>query len=346
MKRLVLVILSIVILMSSCTKTEDKLKVYNWGDYIDEDIISNFTEEYGIEVSYETYGSNEDLYVKIKNSGEAYDVIFPSEYMASKMIKEGLLYKYDIESLSNYKNMADSFKNLPYDENNEYCVPYFWGTMGLLYNKNLVDEEDMNSFACIFDEKYKGQIFLFDAQRDVIGLGLKYLGYSLNSKNEAELNEAKKLMTKQKRYLKAYAEDNMKSFMLLEEGAIGYTDSGVAFLIITEEGPENFGYKIPKEGSNLWVDLMCIPASSRHKEEAKLFINYLMREDVAQKNLEYIQYPSPLKTVTNPLPDDPELWDSLQATKEEIARCEVYTDLGDFTKKYNDAWIYIKANDE
>ncbi len=346
MKKLLLIITVTMLLFTACTKTEDKLKVYNWGDYIDESIISDFTEEYGIEVTYETYGSNEDLYVKIKNSGEAYDVIFPSEYMASKMMSEGLLHKYDIESLPNYKNMADSFKNLPYDENNEYCVPYFWGTMGLLYNKNLVNEEDMDSFACIFDDKYKGQIFLFDAQRDVIGLGLKYLGYSLNTKDESELDEAKKLMTRQKEFLRAYANDNMKSLLLLEEGSIGYTDSGAAFQIIAEEGIENYGYKIPKEGSNLWVDLMAIPENSRHKEEAKLFINYLLREDVAQKNLDYVQYPSPLKTAKNPIPDDPKLWETLQATEEEIARCEVYTDLGNFTKKYNDAWIYIKANDE
>lgn len=344
MKKLIVIMMVFVFLFSSCAKRSDAINVYNWGDYIDESILDDFEKEYGIKVNYQTYGSNEDLYVKIKNAKEAYDVVFPSEYMASKMINEDLLYEYDVTELENYKNISSNFRNLDYDKHSRYCIPYFWGTMGLVYNKNMVDEKDMESFASIFDDKYKEEVFMFDAQRDVIGVGLKMLGYSLNTRNMDELDEAKKLMTAQKKYVRAYVTDNMKSLMLSSEGAIGYTDSGAAFQIIFEGGEENFGYKIPKEGSNLWIDVMVIPKNAKHKESAKLFINYLMREDVAQKNMNYVQYASPLKTAQNPLEDNKELWDKFQPTDEQMKRCEVYTDLGENTKDYNQAWIYIKAN--
>ncbi len=345
MKKLSIMLLCLAFVFTGCSEQKEGINVYNWGDYIDEEILEDFENEYGIHVNYETYGSNEDLYVKIKNTGEAYDVVFPSEYMASKMIAEGLLYKFDTEALSNFKNLDDGFKNMDYDKNNEYTVPYFWGTMGLVYNKDLVDEADMTSFDCLFDDKYKGEVFLFEAQRDVLAVGLKILGYSLNTKSIDELNEARDLMTEQKKVLRAYLNDNMKTMMLLEEGAIGYTDSGAAAAIVDEGGDDKFGYSIPKEGSNMWVDVMAIPANAKHKEEAKLFIDYLMREDVAQKNLDYVQYSSPIKTVEIPDGVDEEIWEKFQASPEEQARCEVYTDLGDFTKEYSDAWMYIKAHD-
>ncbi len=344
MKKILLLALSILLICTGCTTESKTLNVYNWGDYIDTSILKDFENETGIKVNYEMYASNEDLYIKVKKSGEAYDVIFPSDYMISKMISEDLLYEYDVTELENYKNIKDEFRGLDFDKNNRYSVPYFWGTMGLIYNKNYVDEKDVESWDCLFNDKYKDNILLYDAQRDVLGIGFKKLGYSLNSKNPNELKEAKELMARQKKFTRAYVTDNMKTFLLSGEGVIGYTDSGAAFQVIYEGGEENFGYKIPKEGSNLWVDSMVIPKNSRHKEEAKKFIDFISRADVAQKNLEYVQYSSPNKETGNPLEEDEaELWNEFQPNITEIKNCEVYLDLGDYTKYFNDAWVYLKC---
>ncbi len=333
-----------VLFLSSCTDNSDMLHVYNWGDYIDEDIIRDFEKETGIKVNYEMYASNEDLYVKIKNSGASYDVIFPSDYMISKMINDNLLYEYDVTQLENYNNILDKFKNLEFDKNNKYSVPYFWGTMGIIYNKTMVDEDDMKSWDCIFNEKYKNDILMYNAQRDVLGIGFKKLGYSLNSTDKNELNEAKNLMAKQKNNLRAYVTDNMKPLMLSGEAAIGITDSGAAFQIIYEDEDNNFGYSIPEEGTNLWIDSMVIPKNSKHKEQAKIFINYMIRHDVAQKNTEYVQYYSPIKDIGNIIEDDDDRWIEFQPTEQELNRCEVYVDLVDFTQEYIDAWNYVKAS--
>ncbi len=329
--------------ITACTDNSDMLHVYNWGDYIDEELIREFEDETGIKVNYEMYASNEDMYVKIKNSGASYDVIFPSDYMISKMISENLLYEYDVTELENYKNISDKFKNLEFDKNNRYSVPYFWGTMGIIYNKTMVDEDDMQSWDCLFDEKYKDNIMMFDAQRDVLGIGLKKLGYSLNSTDLNELNEAKLLMAKQKNYLRAYVTENMKPLILSGEAAFGITDSGAAFQIIYEDEDGIFDYSIPKEGTNLWIDSMVIPKNSKHKEQAKQFINFMTRHDIAQRNTEYIQYFSPLNDIGNILEDGDDRWINFEHTPEELERCEVYIDLGDFTEQYIEAWNYVKA---
>ncbi len=340
-------VVMLVMLFTACSSVEtgDTLKVYNWGDYIDEELINKFEEETGVKVSYEMYASNEDLYVKLKSTGESYDVLFPSDYMVSKMIKDDMLYAFDASTLSNYKNVDEKFKNLDYDKDNKYSVPYFWGTMGLVYNKNMVDEEDMKSWDCLFDEKYKEDMLIYDAQRDVMSIGFKKLGYSLNSTDPKELEEVKELMANQKEYVRAYVTDNMKALMLSGEAAIGFTDGGDAFQIMYEGGTENFGYSIPIEGSNMWVDAMVIPKNSKNKENAKKFINFLLREDIAQQNLEYVQYSSPMKTATNPLEEGDTFWLDFQPSAEEIARCEVYTDIGDMGKEFSEAWLYIKTSD-
>ncbi len=344
MKKLFVLLLSVLLCfaMTACSDTKESIAVYNWGDYIDESILDDFEAETGIKVNYEMYASNEDLFVKINSSGDAYDVVFPSDYMVSKMVKADLLYEYDVESLENYKNIADNFKNLAYDPDNKYSVPYLWGTMGIVYNKTMVDAEDVKSLNCLFDEKYKDNILLYDAQRDVMAIGFKKLGYSLNSTDKKEIDEVKELMAEQKKNVRAYVTDNMKVLMLSGEAAIGFTDSGDAFQIIYEGGSDTYGYSIPQEGSNMWVDAMVIPKNAKNKEAAKKFIDYMLREDVAQKNLEYVQYSSPNKTVKNPLEEGDNSWVDFQPTEEEISRLEVYTDIPE-DAGYGEAWLFIKT---
>ncbi len=326
--------------LTGCGEKKPVLNVYNWGDYIDDTIIEQFEEEYGISVNYEMYASNEDLYVKLKQGATSYDVVFPSDYMVQKLIKEDLLLKYEPNTLGNYKNISDEFKNLAYDENNEYSVPYLWGTMGIVYNKDMVDEADMDSWDALFSDKYKDMILLYDTQRDIIGMALKKLGYSINTKNPSELAEAKELIIKQKELVSAYVGDNLKNLMLSEEAAIALDDSGDALQIIVEGGSDKFGYKVPKEGSNIWVDAMVIPKNSEHAESAKKFIDFMCRKDVATKNVNYVMYSTPNKAVDGEIID---ILKNIKPTQNELDKSEVYVDLGDFIEEYNKAWVEIKA---
>lgn len=343
----VLILLLMTILMISATACGEKqvvLNVYNWGDYIDETILDDFEEEYNIKVNYEMFASNEDMYVKIKQGGTHYDVAFPSDYMIEKMVKEDLLVAFDTSSLENYKHIGEKFKSLPYDAENKYSVPYLWGTVGLIYNKDLVDEADMMSWDALFDEKYNGQILMYDSQRDSLAVAFKKLGYSLNSTDPKELEEAKQLLIKQKPLILAYVTDNVKDLMLSEEAAIGVDYSGDAFQIILEGGTDKFGYSVPQEGSNMWFDAMVIPKGAEHVEEAKLFIDYMSRPDVALKNVEYVQYSTPNVAIMDDLSDELRAIPYAYPTDEELDNCEVFVDPGAFVEAYNKAWVEIKAN--
>lgn len=329
---------------TACGEKQVVLNVYNWGDYIDETILDDFEEEYNIKVNYEMFASNEDMYVKIKQGGTHYDVAFPSDYMIEKMVKEDLLVEFDTSSLENYKHIGEKFKGLPYDAENKYSVPYLWGTVGLIYNKELVDEADMMSWNALFDEKYNGQILMYDSQRDSLAVAFKKLGYSLNSTDPKELEEAKQLLIKQKPLILAYVTDNVKDLMLSEEAAIGVDYSGDAFQIILEGGTDKFGYSVPQEGSNMWFDAMVIPKGAEHVEEAKLFIDYMSRPDVALKNVEYVQYSTPNVAIMDDLSDELRAIPYAYPTDEELDHCEVFVDPGAFVEAYNKAWVEIKAN--
>lgn len=347
MLKKVLLFMLLVVLMATTTACGDKqvvLNVYNWGDYIDESILSDFEEEYGIKINYELFASNEDMYVKIKQGGTKYDVAFPSDYMIEKMVREELLEPFDATTIENYKNIDEKYKGLAYDPENKYSVPYLWGTVGLIYNKNLVDEEDMDSWDALFSEKYSGQILMYDSQRDALAVAFKKLGYSLNSKDPKELEEAKQLLISQKDVLLAYATDNIKDLLLSEEAALAVDYSGSAFQLIFEGGTDTFGYSVPKEGSNLWVDGMVIPKGAKHMEEAKLFIEYMCRPDVALKNVEYVQYATPNAAIMDDLSDNLKSLPGAYPSAEELEACEVFVDPGTFIEEYNKVWIEVKAN--
>lgn len=281
---------TVIFIMTGCGQSKPTLKVYNWGDYIDESIFKDFEEEYGIRIIYDTFATNEDMYIKIKAGGSDYDVAFPSDYMIERMISEDLLYEINYNNIPNYKYIGDEFKNFSYDPTNGYSVPYMWGTVGIIYNTTMVDDT-VDSWDILWNEKYAKQILMLDSQRDSIGITLKKLGYSLNTKNVDELEAAKDALIEQKPLVLAYVGDEVKDKMIAGEAALAVVWSGDA-VYMNWENPD-LEYAIPKEGSNLWFDAMVIPKTSKNKENAELFINFMSRTDIAFKNADYIGYSTP-----------------------------------------------------
>lgn len=339
----VLFVLSIAIIgtvFTGCEKDENTLNVYNWGDYIAPEVIEEFEEEYGIKVNYSTFDTNEDMYVKVKSGGNSYDVLFPSDYIIEKMIKEDMLLKLDMNNIPNYKNIDEKFKNLDFDPDNEYSVPYMWGTLGIIYNKNAVTDK-VESWDILWDEKYSGQILMLNSQRDSIAISLKRLGYSMNSTDKDELQKAKEELIKQKPLVYAYVGDEVKDLMIGEEADIGVVWSGDAVYMMGEN--ENLDYVVPKEGSNLWFDNMVIPSTSKHKKEAELFINFMCRPDIALKNTEYIGYSTPNKETFKLLSKEMKNDDVAYPKDESLENCEIFNDLGEFTKEYSRIWTEILA---
>ncbi|MCT4621080.1 MAG: spermidine/putrescine ABC transporter substrate-binding protein [Marinisporobacter sp.] len=317
-----------------------KLNVYNWGEYIDPQVLEDFEKEYGIKVYYETYAGNEEMLTKVQAGGTDYDVIFPSDYMIQAMVKEGLLQELDFNNLSNFKNVGEEFKNLPYDKNNQYSVPYLWGTIGILYDTTKIKEE-IDSWNVMWDEKYKGDIVMFDSVRDNIGVALKKLGYSMNTKDIDELEAAKKELLKQKPLVKAYDSDAYKDMMASGEAAMSMCFLGDA-MVLMEENP-NLKYVLPKEGTNLWFDTMAVPVTSKHKKEAELFINYMMRPEVAAKCAEFVMYATPNKEGVKILPKEIRENEMIYPKGNIFEKGEVFIDLGEFTTEYDRLWTEVKA---
>ena len=337
---LILLIAIIGTVFTGCKKDTDTLNVYNWGDYIAPEVIEEFEKEYGIKVNYSTFDTNEDMYVKVKSGGNSYDVLFPSDYIIEKMIKEDMLLKLDMNNIPNYKNIDEKFKNLDFDPDNEYSVPYMWGTLGIIYNKNAVTDK-VESWDILWDEKYSGQILMLNSQRDSIAISLKRLGYSMNSTDKDELEKAKEELIKQKPLVYAYVGDEVKDLMIGEEADIGVVWSGDAVYMMGEN--ENLDYVVPKEGSNLWFDNMVIPSTSKHKKEAELFINFMCRPDIALKNTEYIGYSTPNKETFKLLSEEMKNNDVAYPKAESLKNCEIFNDLGEFTKEYSRIWTEILA---
>lgn len=338
----VFLILTVVVsLFAGCgDKGTVTLRVYNWGDYIDESVLDEFEEKYGIKVIYDTFDTNESMYVKLKGGGSAYDVAFPSDYMIERLIKEDLIEKIDFNNIPNFKYIDERFKNLAYDPNNEYSVPYMWGTVGIVYNKNMVDGP-IDSWRAMWDKKYEKKIFMLDSSRDSIGIALKMLGYSLNSRNEKELEEAKQALMEQKPLVLSYAGDEVKDNMIAEQAALALVWSGDA-VYMKRENP-NLEYVIPKEGSNLWFDAMVISKGTKHKKEAEMFINFMCETEIAFKNADYIGYSTPHVEAKKLLPEDVLNDRTAYPTDEELEKCEVFVSLSDFVKEYDRIWTEIKA---
>ena len=341
---LVIVIGGFVYGSSSGNMSGEKVIVYNWGDYIDPEIITMFEDETGIDVVYEEYETNEIMYPKVQSGAIAYDVVCPSDYMVQRMIENDLLAEINYENVPNLKYIDDIYMEMSkqYDPENKYSVPYLWGTVGILYNKKMVDEP-VDSWNILWDEKYTDSILMQDSVRDAFAVALKSLGYSLNSTDLDELEAAKKLLIKQKPLVQAYVIDQVRDKMIGNEAALGVIYSGEA-LYCQKENPD-LEYVIPKEGSNLWIDALVIPKNAQNKKNAEAFINYLCRPDIAKMNFDYITYSIP-NSAGRELIEDESMRESNIAFPDisQLKNCETFNFLGDENEIiYNQLWREIKS---
>lgn len=324
---------------------DEKLVVYNWGEYIDPEVLTMFEEETGIDIVYEEFETNEILYPKISSGAIAYDVICPSDYMIQRMIENDLLSEINFDNIPNLKNIGKQYleRSRQFDPENKYSVPYCWGTVGILYNKMMVDEP-VDSWSILWDPKYKDNILMQDSVRDAFGVTLKYLGYSLNSIDLDELTEAKNLLIEQKPLVQAYVIDQVRDKMIGNEAALGVIYSGEA--IYTQKENPNLEYVIPKEGSNIWIDSWVIPKNAEHKENAEKFINFLCRPDIALMNFEYITYSTPNEAARELIEDE-----SIRNSEIAFPDLSKYDNLETFQylgteadQVYGDLWNKVKSS--
>lgn len=323
----------------------EKLVVYNWGEYIDPEVLTMFEEETGIDIVYEEFETNEILYPKISSGAIAYDVICPSDYMIQRMIENDLLSEINFDNIPNLKNIGKQYleQSRQFDPENKYSVPYCWGTVGILYNKMMIDEP-VDSWSILWDPKYKDNILMQDSVRDAFGVTLKYLGYSLNSTDLDELTEAKNLLIEQKPLVQAYVIDQVRDKMIGNEAALGVIYSGEA--IYTQKENPNLEYVIPKEGSNIWIDSWVIPKNAEHKENAEKFINFLCRPDIALMNFEYITYSTPNEAARELIEDE-----SIRNSEIAFPDLSKYDNLETFQylgteadQVYGDLWNKVKSS--
>ncbi|MDP4092628.1 MAG: spermidine/putrescine ABC transporter substrate-binding protein [Bacillota bacterium] len=325
---------------TGCGSNGRTIKVYNWGDYIDKSVIKSFEKQYGINVVYDEFANNEEMYAKIKAGALDYDVLVPSDYMIKRMTNEDMLYKINFDNIPNYKYIDDRFKNLGYDPKNEYSVPYMWGTVGIVYNSTMV-KEPVNSWKILWNPKYKKQILMLDSQRDSIGITLKMLGYSLNTKDQKQLEEAKQKLIEQKPLVLAYVGDQVKDQMIGNQAAMAVVWSGDAIYMMREN--KDLKYVIPKEGSNIWFDSMVIPKTSKHTADAELFINYMCDTQIAYKNADYIGYSTPQTEAKKLLPKELTSDKTAYPDEGDVKNSEVFEDLADSLPLYDKIWTEIKS---
>ncbi len=286
------------------------INVYNWGEYVADgseegmlDTNKEFEELTGIKINYTNFATNEELYAKLKGGAASYDVIIPSDYMISRLIKEGLLRKVDMQNIPNSKYIMDSFKGLEYDPEDEYSVAYTWGTVGIIYNKDLVgiEEEDID-WDILWNEDYKDQILMFDNPRDAFAIAELILGYSINTEDPDELRAAAAKLTEQKPLVQGYVMDEIFDKMGGGEALLAPYYAGDALMIMDDN--EDLTFAVPKSGTNLFVDAMCIPSSSREPELAEMYINFMCEPDVAYANIDYIKYSTPHSAAYEMLDDE------------------------------------------
>ncbi|WP_321002320.1 ABC transporter substrate-binding protein [Eisenbergiella porci] len=331
---------------ASSSGSNGEVVVYNWGEYIDPDTVSMFEEETGIKVIYDEFETNEIMFPKIEAGASKYDVVCPSDYMIKKMIENDLLAEINYDNVPNAKaNIGQQYWDMSkeFDPENKYSVPYCWGTVGILYNKTMVDGP-VDSWSILWDEKYADNILMQDSVRDAFMVALKLNGYSMNSVNPEELNAAKESLIAQKPLVQAYVIDQVRDKMIGNEAAIGVIYSGEA--IFTQRENPDLEYVIPKEGTNVWIDSWVITKNAPNKENAEKFIDFMCRPDIALKNFEYITYSTP-NDAARELIEDEDIRNSKIAfpTLSDYSNLETFTYLGeDADALYNELWKEVKSS--
>ncbi len=333
--------------LTGCKKngsSNGEVVVYNWGEYIDPETLELFEKETGIKVIYDEFETNETMYPKVEAGATVYDVICPSDYTIRKMIENDLLQELNFDHIPNAKNIGKQYYDsaMEFDPGNLYAVPYCWGTVGILYNKTMVDEP-VDSWTILWDPKYKDNILMQDSVRDAFMVALKTKGYSMNTLDLDELNEAKNYLLEQKDLVQAYVVDQVRDKMIGNEAALGVIYSGEA--IYTQRENPDLEYVIPKEGTNVWIDAWVIPKNAKNVENAEKFIDFMCRPDIALMNFDYITYSTP-NDAARDLIEDEEIRNSTIAFPDlsQYDNLETYTYLGqEGDELYNELWKEVKS---
>ena len=351
MKRIIAFVLTVMMtvgLLAGCGdggKEQRVVNVCSWGEYIDESLIGEFEAQTGIHVNYQTAESNETLYSLLQTGGADFDVIVPSDYMIGRLIDEGMLAELDYSAIPNYDLIDPQYKSLSFDPENKYTVPYSWGTVGIIYNTKMVDEP-ITSWGAMFDEKYAGQVLMINNSRDALAAALLYLGYSINTTDESQLEEAFALLkqAKDSGVYQAFVMDEV--FQKMEGGNAAVAMYYAGDYLTMLENNEDLAFVIPEEGSNWFVDAMCVLKSSQHKDEAYEWINFIASTDSNLANMDYIWYASPNAEALAEYPAyyeetygeslDEEIYNIMAIPDEERERCEIYVNLPQETLKFYD----------
>lgn len=322
---------------------QDQLYVYNWSEYMPEEVLSRFTKETGIKVVYSTYDSNEAMYAKLKLTGEGgYDIAVPSTYYVNKMRQENLLRKIDKSKLKNFKNLDPKLLNGSYDPGNEYSVPYLWGTTGIAVNAAEIDPANVTGWADLWKPEYKGQVLLTNDLREVFHLGLSTQGYSGNSTNEQEIKAAYEKLRSLIPNVRLFDSESPKQAYLSGEANIGIIWSGEAFMANQENSDIQYIY--PKEGAIIWVDSLVIPANARNPEAAHRFIDFLLKPEIAKIITEEIGYSSPNIKAVELLDEEVRNNRIAYPTEEDLKNAEFQEDVGSAITLYEQYWERLKVN--
>ncbi|MDD7306728.1 MAG: spermidine/putrescine ABC transporter substrate-binding protein [Peptoniphilaceae bacterium] len=323
--------------------SNNNIYFYNWGDYIDPKILKNFEKETGYNVVYETFDSNEAMITKVQQGATSYDLVVPSDYTVEMMKEKNLLLPLDHSKIKGLENIDKRFLNPAYDRNNVYSIPYFWGTLGIVYDKTKYKKEDFASWRNLWDKKFNNEILIFDGARETLGIGLLANGYSINTTDQKVLKKVRDDLKGFMKNVKAILADEIRLYMAQGEASVGICFNGDAAIALEEN--KNLGYVIPKEGSNIWFDTLVIPKTAKNKEGAYALISYLLRPEVAAQNAEYICYSTPNKEAKKYL-DKKSLEDPTLYPKDAIInKLEVFKHLGQkSTILYNDLFLELKIS--
>lgn len=338
---IMLVVAGGILLTTSGCSSREKIYVFNCGDYIEPSVIELFEEAYPqYEIVYDTFDTNETMYQKLVSTNIPYDVLIPSDYMIERLINEGRLMEIDMSKITNYDKIRDSLKAPPFDPEEKYAVPYMWGTLGIVYNKTRVHGE-IDSWNVLWDPQYKDEILMLDSVRDTMALSLIRLGYSMNTRNPDEINQAADELVRQKELTKQYGVDDIKNPMINGYYALCVEWSGDALWMMEQN--EDLEYVIPKEGSNRWADSMVIPTSSKNYDGAIAFIDFMCSTEIAYLNSDYIAYSTPQNEALEMMEDyvDNHVFNP---SDEELENTDVFRDLGDALELYNTAWEKLRLS--